>query len=107
MSEKPQSPSTIYYQALAKHRGESIGFFDMPAAQWLATLGVAVGVVAVGWLVITLSTLEWAGWAICGVGLGSLLRDIGSRRRSIAVWPLLDAVVDWSRVEALLGEANS
>ncbi len=104
MPEHSRSASTLYYQALTQQRGRQIGFFEMSPKQWLATLGVALGVMTVGLLVVALSTLDGAGWTLCGLGIGSLLRDIGTRRRSIALWPHLDAVIDWSRVEAQLGD---
>ena len=31
-----------------------------------------------------------------------ILRDIGFYRRSVALWPLLEQVLDWGRVEALV-----
>ena len=43
---------------------------------------------------------------VIGVMVGSLLRDIYWFRRSLATWPTLDAIVDWDRVDKLLGLDN-
>ena len=93
-----------YYQRLQRTRQASSGFFDMTLRQWLATLGVALGSCGLGGFLVVATAQDWAGWLLLGMGLGSLLRDIGSRRRSIIVWPLLDAVIDWQKVERLAEE---
>ena len=36
----------------------------------------------------------------------AILRDIGYFRRSTKVWPILEEVLDWSRVEQLAGPAE-
>lgn len=90
-----------YYQSLLRMRQTSPGFFDMTLRQWLSTLGLALGLLVLGGALVSATSMDWAGWILCGMGLGALLRDIGVRRRSVVVWPLLDAVIDWDRVERL------
>ena len=44
------------------------------------------------------------GAAFVGVaGAVVILRDIGYFRRSAAIWPLLEQIIDWDRVEQLAG----
>lgn len=45
--------------------------------------------------------------AVCFLGvslLATLVRDIGFYRRSAAIWPLMQGVMDWNKVEALLAD---
>ena len=45
--------------------------------------------------------------AACFLGvalLAVLVRDIGFYRRSAAIWPLMQTVMDWNKVEALLAD---
>jgi len=95
-----------YYQRLLRMHHAPMGFFDMTLRQWVSTLGLALFLWAVGGAVVVTTSQDWAGWGICGMGLGALLRDIGIRRRSVASWPLLDAVIDWRRVELLVKDSD-
>ena len=105
MSEKKQAAARAYYQNLLEYRGRQIRFFALTRAQWASTLGLAILIAAVGGAVIALSTLEEAGWLLIGMALGTLARDVGLRRRSIAAWPWLDAALDWERVSEGAAEA--
>lgn len=43
-----------------------------------------------------------------GLVIGALLRDLGTFIRTIRIWPIIESVIDWDRVQALLkSEASS
>ena len=61
-----------------------------------------------GVLVVYGSTVLWdkrplqAG-ILLGLLIGVVLRDIGNTRKVMIGWPLLDKIIDWNRVQELLG----
>jgi hypothetical protein len=42
------------------------------------------------------------GWTAVGMFIGAALRDINMIRRSNRLWPILDRIIDWSKVADLL-----
>lgn len=47
--------------------------------------------------------------AIVATGLvaGAVLRDIGYARRLVRVWPLLEEIMDWNRIEKKMADQSS
>ena len=45
---------------------------------------------------------DFLAWLASGMLLGLLLRDLATFRRFVHIWPALEAVLDWERVERLL-----
>ena len=59
-----------------------------------------------GWLLyafVTPTSAACLGLALTAV----ILRDIGYFRRSVMIWPTLEQVLDWNRVEQLAGGAET
>lgn len=69
----------------------------------LLLIGVYGGIAGV-WALLGLTTLAYVA---LGVLAGLFLRDLGWYRATIRAWPIHDAVIDWSKVDQLLTEANS
>ncbi len=44
---------------------------------------------------------SFAGF-VAGLGVGAILRDIGSFRKGIQIWPILTRVFDWQKIDDLL-----
>ena len=95
-----------YYQSILRHRDQPMGFFAMTPMQWAATLGLALGILGVGAAVIAFTQLQWAGWILCGMGVGTLARDIGLRRRVVSSWPLLREVLHWEEIARRSGQST-
>jgi len=50
----------------------------------------------------------WNGWLIvsgffCGTLFGVILRDAGWHRRHVRSWPLSQEIINWRRVDELIG----
>jgi hypothetical protein len=58
-------------------------------------------------LLAPLTGEPWIGWIAIGLFLGVLLRDIGLFQRSVRLWPMTSAVLDWERIDELLAESSS
>ena len=108
MNQPNRDPALrLYCQHLLRYKSRVIPFFDLTARQWLATLGLFLFIMGTGvFVIINSSSYSWAGWMICGMGLGSILRDVGARRRGIKTWPYLSQVVDWPKIEALSSNSD-
>lgn len=108
MNQPHRDPALrLYCQHLLRYKSRAIPFFDLTARQWLATLGLFLFIMGLGvFVIINSSSYSWAGWMICGMGLGSILRDVGARRRGIKTWPYLSQVVDWPKIEALSSDSD-
>lgn len=63
-------------------------------------------------LVVLLNIVAPAGgldplrWIAIGLFVGVLLRDIGLFLRSIRLWPLTSAILNWQRIDELLNEPD-
>ena len=68
----------------------------------------AILTVLIGGLAGLYAAMEFWGAALFLLGMlaGCFSRDLGMMRRFIKVWPALASVIDWSRVNKLLGEAS-
>ena len=51
--------------------------------------------------------INWAGLLLVGFGAGAVLRDLAYFRRSVAVWPLIEEITDWDRVDQLFDDKAS
>ena len=68
-------------------------------------LGRYLLIIAVAALVLVLSyALERPAVAnfVLGLLIGALLRDLGTFIQFTKTWPIIDPVLDWDRIEALL-----
>jgi len=92
------TPAQQYYRSILPLQGTRPGFFQLGVRGWLGTVGVATGAALAGGLITGMDGYGPVGWLLIGMGVGSLLRDVGSRRTYLAAWPLLDAVIDWEQV---------
>jgi hypothetical protein len=52
-------------------------------------------------------TLYWAGLLLAGVGIGFFAQTLGYSLLTVAVWPIVDRITDWDRVDQLLNEVGS
>ena len=100
------SPEQSYYQAMLALEGTRPGFFGLGIRGWLGTVGVAFGAILVGVTILQVTTMPAVGLIVVGMGLGSVFRDVGYRRRYIATWPMLDAVIAWDVVRARSGGSD-
>jgi|GEM_PF-5859780 len=68
----------------------------------------AILTVLIGGLAGLYAAMELWGTALFLLGMlaGCFCRDCGMMRRFIKIWPALASVIDWSRVDKLLGEAS-
>jgi hypothetical protein len=88
-------------------------FREKPPTVWrlmfLSVAGQAVLIIALGagiafWLVLEQATLAYF---LGGAAFGYLFRDFTMMRRSVQFWPVLSAVLDWTKVDRLLaGDAD-
>ena len=53
------------------------------------------------------SHLYGTAYFIGGLLLGALARDVGTFRRVLQAWPALSQVLDWQRMEQVLGEEKA
>ena len=97
------TPEQSYYQSMLALEGTRPGFFALGVRGWLGTVGVALGAILVGVVIVQVTTMPAVGLIVVGMGLGSVFRDVGYRRRYIATWPMLDAVIAWDVVRARSG----
>lgn len=58
--------------------------------------------IIVAWLAKLLDVPPLA-WLAAGMVLGGFARDCGYFRRFLRAWPTLESIIDWRRVEELLG----
>jgi hypothetical protein len=54
----------------------------------------------------------WNGWSLLSVAVlgylfGLVRRDITHARYTIHIWPVVDAITDWQRVDQLLEDAQA
>ena len=97
------TPEQSYYEAMLALEGTRPGFFALGVRGWLGTVGVALGAVLLGAIIVQATTMPAVGLIVVGMGLGSVFRDVGYRRRYVATWPMLDAVIAWDVVRARSG----
>jgi hypothetical protein len=105
--------STLHRRALANYREyrskggpTMLGLVRKSLKQYLTILilcAAAVGVVA---LHNDRASLIVNGFLIGGVYLGYVARDIGTNHAFIRLWPLLDQVFDWRRIDELLDRSD-
>lgn len=51
--------------------------------------------------------VPFATFGVIGIAIGALSRDFGRFHQTVKLWPALDEVIDWNKVDDLLNnEAN-
>ncbi len=63
----------------------------------LLFIGVTLGCISL-YMVESVS----AGWFLAGIGAGAVLRDFGSSRLAVRIWPTIACVLDWQKIDDLL-----
>ena len=58
--------------------------------------------ISLGSIFFYLEASESAGLFYAGIGVGVILRDFGSFRTVIRIWPALARVLDWQKIDDLL-----
>lgn len=71
------------------------------ALRWLLLLVIAVGA---GW--VAFHVAPWVAALYVGMCLGAFLRDLGRLLQSRRLWPMVEQITDWQRVEQLV-QANA
>ena len=71
---------------------------------WLSLLpGIAVGV----WFIVALpSSFGATGYLVVGMCVGAFLRDLGRSIASVRLWPVIERIVEWQRVDDLAQGRN-
>ena len=83
-------------------------FRESPPTLWrlisLASSNLALLfiVVSVGSIFLYLNASESASWLVAGIGVGCFLRDFGSFRAGVRIWPVISRVLDWQKLDDLL-----
>lgn len=67
------------------------------ALRWLLLLAIAAGA---GW--VAFHVAPWVAALYAGMCLGAFLRDVGRLLQSRRLWPLVEDITDWRRVEQLI-----
>lgn len=64
--------------------------------------------VAAYFIIVTAVCFYWEAWwqgaMLIGIAIGFELRDFNYARRSVVIWPVMRVVIDWQRVDDLLGD---
>src|SRR5260370_15696786 len=77
------------------------------SAGWRIVVPLAVAMGAAAFCFAYGGNVSWFGLVFVGIGFGFFARDFGSSLQSVAVWPVIDRVTDWDRVDQLLNEVGS
>lgn len=102
MKLSPAQRKTLQsYQALRAHGGSIRGQLRFNRGIYLYLLIVALLLVPLGFLLG-----DGAGFLAMGAILGLLMRDFRFYRRTKQVWPAVEAVLDWPRIQELLNDAD-
>jgi len=72
---------------------------------WRSSYLVYLGIIGVAALLLLINRVAAiGGWSylLLGVIIGSFLRALLAYRQTIRLWPMLDSIIDWAKVDALL-----
>jgi hypothetical protein len=84
--------------------------FYLATMIWRSSYVIYLGVFVIAVLVGLISRgILIGGWPylLLGLILGVVLRNFRLYQQTIRLWPMLDAIIDWDRVEALLASQSS
>ena len=75
------------------------------AMLWRSSYMIYLGIVGVAVLLLLISrAIVIGGWLhlLLGIILGVVIRNLRLHHQTIRLWPVLDSIIDWNSVEALL-----
>ncbi|MBN9517210.1 hypothetical protein J0H58_01615 [bacterium] len=81
----PPSATRLYARIMPRVVLLTVWFFGLTGAAWVYEA-------------------YWAMWFSLGMLTGFLLLVVGNVRRSVRLWPVSAAILDWKRLDELLGE---
>lgn len=109
VSFEPDRTRTMPLTALQRSVLERYrSFRESPPTLWRLmalssrNLAILFIVVSVGSIFLYLEASESASWLIAGFGVGAFLRDFGSFRTGVRIWPVIARVLDWQKIDDLL-----
>ena len=79
--------------------------FYLIAMMWRSSYLIYLGIVGLAVLLLFISrATAMGGWVylLLGVIIGIFIRALLSHHQVIRLWPVLDSIIDWDKVEALL-----
>jgi hypothetical protein len=90
------------YQELHRQPPTVFGLLWLGRLGFLALVpGVAVGI----WFILMLPpSAAIAGYFVIGMCVGAYLRDIGRSIASVRLWPAIEHIVSWQRVDETVRE---
>ncbi|MFO0961311.1 MAG: hypothetical protein U0625_00235 [Phycisphaerales bacterium] len=100
-------PTPFQLRALKIYREYHANGYSVARGVRLSVRGWFVIVIVAGGLSALLAMLSPVGAALCvGMLLGALLRDLRALVTAKRLWPVTREIIDWSRVDALIGDRS-
>lgn len=87
-------------QAYKRQHQHGVSLARFLYGNWLRW-GIFSGAAASSYFLVVPSMPEF-GWASIGLFLGAALRDIGHFRMVRRIWPMVDRITDWQKVDDLI-----
>ena len=78
--------------------------FYLMAMMWRSSYLIYLGIVAVAVLLVVIGRgVVIGGWLylLLGIILGVVIRNLRLYHQTVRLWPVLDSIIDWDKVEAL------
>ncbi|MDQ2807720.1 MAG: hypothetical protein M3Z04_12560 [Chloroflexota bacterium] len=101
-----QRATLMLYRAYHANAPTVGGILRRLTKRYLIMLIVVVATLTVVTLTGSFSdALPWAGLLI-GLVSGAAARDLGYARIAVRVWPVLNQVLDWQKIDALLAATS-
>jgi hypothetical protein len=98
-------PDAFQLRALRIYRDYHANGYSVAAGLRRSAAGLLTLVIIGGGLAALLATVSPIGGAICGgMVAGALLRDIRALVTAKRLWPVTREIIDWARVDALIGD---
>jgi hypothetical protein len=79
--------------------------FYLAAMLWRSSYLIYLGIVGVAILLLLVSRVTAIGgwiYLLLGIIIGNVVRALLSYRQTIDLWPVLERIIDWDKVDALL-----
>lgn len=101
------TPTPLHRKVLKNYRevhGKPLRFGSLLRYSWPRLVGILL-IFGGGALVLKSINQQEMLWFYLGLGTAALLSEVGKSRVFLKVWPMMEAIVDWDKVDAILGKA--
>ena len=99
------TPTPLQRKVLKVYRdqhGKPLRFGSLLRYSWPRLVGILL-IFGGGARVLKSNNQQEMLWFYLGLGTAALLREVGKSRVFLKVWPMMEAIVDWGKVDAILG----